>query len=43
MAEMILSTKQRQIMVMESRLVVSRKEVEGARWKGSLGLVDANC
>ena len=42
MAQMILSTKQKQIMDMESRLVVANGRGEGVGWTGSLGLVDAN-
>ena len=39
---MILSTKQRQVTAMESRLVVAGEGGEGVGWTGSLGLVDAN-
>ena len=41
MAQMILSTKQKEITDMESRLVFARGQ-EGMGWMGSLGLVDAN-
>ena len=40
MAQMILSTKQKQIMAKESRLVVPRRE--GVEWTGDLGFGDAN-
>ena len=40
---MILCIKQKQITAKESRLVVARREREGVRWTGSLGLVDVNC
>ena len=43
MAQMILSTKQKQIVDMESRLVVTRGWEEGVGWMRSLGLVDTNC
>ena len=43
MAQIIRSTKQKQIMDMESRLVVAGREGEGVGWTGSLRLVDANC
>ena len=44
MAHMILSTKQKQILGMEIRLVFARREGRGERMgpMGSLGLVDAN-
>ena len=42
MPQMILSTKQKQIMAKESRLMVARGE-RGRGWDGSLGLLDANC
>ena len=38
---MTLPTKQKQIMDMESRLVVAMGE--GVGWMGSLELVDTNC
>ena len=43
MAQMILSTKQKQNMDMESRLVVAGDMGEGVGWTINLGLVDANC
>ena len=42
MAHIILSTKQKKITDMESRLVVAGGRVEEMGWMGSLGLVDAN-
>ena len=39
---MILSTKQKEIADMESRLVVAKREGEEVGGTGSLGLVDAN-
>ena len=42
MAQMILSTKQKQTMDMESRLMVAMGEGEGVQWIRSLRLVDAN-
>ena len=42
MAQMILSTKQKQITDMESRPGVARGEGEGVGWMGSLGLINAN-
>ena len=41
MAQMIPSTKQKQFVDMESRLIVVMGE--RVEWMGSLGLVDANC
>ena len=38
MAQMILFTKQKQIMAMESRLVVARGREEGVGWLGSSGV-----
>ena len=43
MAQMILSTKQKWITDIESRLVVLRGGSERVGWMGSWGLVDANC
>ena len=43
MAQMILSTKQKQITDMEYKLLVPEERGRGLRWIGSLGLVDANC
>ena len=44
MAQIILSTKQKQIGGMDSRLVVaSGGEGEGVEWMGSWGLVAKNC
>lgn len=43
MAQMILSTKQKQIMEMENRLVIARGQGGGSGLNGDLGLVDANC
>ena len=43
MAEMTLSTKQKQITAKESRLVVARDEGKGVQWMESLVFVDANC
>ena len=42
MAQMILSTKQKQIVDIKDRLVVAKGEGEGVGWAGSLGLIDAN-
>ena len=42
MAQMNLSTKQKQTMDMQSRLVVAEEREKGVGWTGSLGLVDAN-
>ena len=44
MAQMNISTKQKQLTDMENRLVVVKGLVvgEGGGWTGSLGLVDAN-
>ena len=42
MAQMTLSTKQKQITDVERRLVVASGEEEAVGWTGSLGLVDAN-
>ena len=41
MAQMNLSTKQKQLMALEGRLVFARGD--RGRWTGSLGLVDAVC
>ena len=43
MAQMILSTKLKQITDMESTLVVAGGMGEGVGWMGNLGLVDTNC
>ena len=43
MAQLIQSTKHKQITIMESRFVVAGGRGERVRWTGSLGLVDANC
>jgi len=37
MAQMVLSTKQKEIVDMESRFVVAGEEREGVGWMGSLG------
>jgi len=42
MAQVNLSTEKK-IMDMENRLVVAKKEGEGVRWIGNLGLIDAIC
>ena len=42
MAQMILPTKLKQIMDMESRLMVARAGERGVGWAGSLGLVATN-
>ena len=42
LCHIILSTKQKQIMGMESRPGVARGEGEGVGWMGSLGLINAN-
>ena len=36
-----LSTEKK-IMNLENRFVVAKREAEGVRWTGSLGLIDAN-
>ena len=41
MAQMNLSTE-KQIMDLENRLVVAKREGEGVGWTRSFGLVDAN-
>ena len=43
MALIILSTKQKQIMAKENRLVVPKGEGERSGWLKSLGFGDANC
>ena len=43
MAQVILSTKQKQIMDMTGKLVVAGGGGGGSGWTGSLELVDANC
>ena len=42
MAQMNLSTKQKQIMDKENRLVVAKGEGQEEGWTETLGLVDAN-
>ena len=42
MAQMILSTKQKQITELESRLVVARGRWEGVEWTGNLELMEPN-
>ena len=42
MAQMNLSTKQKQITDIENRLVVADRAGEGVGWTGSLGLADTN-
>ena len=41
MAQMNLSTEKK-IMDMENRFMVAKREREGVRWIGNLGLIDAN-
>ena len=43
MVHLILSTKEKQIKAKRSRLLVAGGRAEGLRWRGRLGLVDANC
>ena len=43
MTQMILSTKQKQIIAKEGQPVLAMGEWEGVGWTGSLGLVVANC
>ena len=42
MAQIILNTKDKQVMAKKSRLVVVKGEGEGVGWIGSLELVEAN-
>ena len=42
MAQMILSTKQKQITAKEIRLVVPRGRAEEVGWSGRSGILDAN-
>ena len=43
MAQMNLSTEQKQIMDLDNRLVVAREEVGRSGMDGVLALVDTNC
>ena len=42
MAQMNLSTEQKQTHRLENRLVVAKGEGEGVGWTGCLGLIDSN-
>ena len=43
MAQMNLSTEQKRIHRHGQKIVVAEGEGEGVGWKGSSGLIDANC